>query len=138
MISVQTNMAALYASRQFQINKKDNAKSAEKLSSGYRVNRAADDAAGLAMSERMRRRIRGLAQGSRNGQDGVSWVQTGDGALNEAHDILHRMTELTVKSLNGTNSDSDRAAMEAELEDLKLELDRIGTATTFNEIDIFS
>lgn len=138
MISIQSNMEALYASRQFQINKKDSTKSAEKLSSGYRINRAADDAAGLAISERMRRRIRGLAQGTKNGQDGVSWVQTGDGALNEADEILHRMTELTVKALNGTNSDGDRAVMEEELEHLKLELDRIGTTTTFNEMDIFS
>lgn len=137
MISVQNNMQAWCANRQFQLNKKDNAKNAEKLSSGYRINRAADDAAGLAISEKMRKRIRGLAQGTKNGQDGVSWVQTGDGALNEAHDIMHRMTELTVKSLNGTNSDSDRAAMDAEFQWLKLELDRISSTTKFNEINIF-
>lgn len=138
MISVQNNMEAWYANRQFQINNKNKAKLTEKLSSGYRVNRAADDAAGLAISEKMRKRIRGLAQGTRNGQDGISWVQTGDGALNEADEILHRMTELAVKSRNDTNDQYDRAAMDAEFEKLKLELDRISDTTTFNELNIFS
>lgn len=137
MISVQTNMTAWYANRQFQLNKKDNVKSTEKLSSGYRINRAADDAAGLAISEKMRKRIRGLAQGSKNGQDGVSWTQIGDGALNEADDILHRMTELTIKSLNGTNTNEDRLSMDAEFEQLKLELDRISNTTEFNTLNIF-
>ncbi|MDE7253403.1 MAG: hypothetical protein K2O32_10740 [Acetatifactor sp.] len=138
MISVQNNMEAWYANRQFQINNKNKAKMAEKLSSGYRINRAADDAAGLAISEKMRKRIRGLAQGTRNGQDGISWVQTGDGALNEADEIMHRMTELAVKSRNDTNSQDDRAAMDAEFEKLKVELDRISDTTTFNELNIFS
>lgn len=138
MISVQNNMEAWYANRQFQINNKSKAKMAEKLSSGYRINRAADDAAGLAISEKMRKRIRGLAQGTRNGQDGISWVQTGDGALNEADEIMHRMTELAVKSRNDTNSQDDRAAMDGEFEKLKLELDRISDTTTFNELNIFS
>lgn len=112
-------------------------KSVGKLSSGYRINRAADDAAGLAISEKMRRQIRGLNKGSENVADGISWSQIGDGALGGAHDILHRMTELTIKSLNETNSDSDRMALEQEFEHLQSELDRISVTTTFNEINIF-
>lgn len=127
------------------LNAKDNlkivtgkkAKNAEKLSSGYRINRSADDAAGLAISENMRRLIRGLDQGVENATDGISWSQSGDGALEEANEILHRMTELTVKSLSETNTDSDRMALEAEFEHLQSELDKISKTTTFNELNIF-
>ena len=134
---IQNNLAAMNANRQFNINANKSKKIAEKLSSGYKINRAADDAAGLAISEKMRRLIRGLDQGTENAVDGVSWVQIGDGALNEAHDILHRMTELTVKALNETNTASDKMAMELEFEELQSELDRISTTTQFNEIPIF-
>jgi len=137
-MSIINNIVAMNASRMLGFEKSAKAKSAEKLSSGYKINRAADDAAGLAISEKMRKKIRGLTQGTQNAQDGVSWVQIGDGALEEAHDLLHRMSELAVKSLNGTNSQSDRRAMDAELEQLKVELDRIGTTTKFNGMNIFS
>ena len=131
------NMMAWNANNNLKTVTGKRAKTAEKLSSGYRINRAADDAAGLAISEKMRRQIRGLNKGAENAADGISWSQSGDGALNEAHDILHRMTELTVKSLNGTNTESDRMALEYEFEQLQSELDRITTTTTFNEISIF-
>lgn len=134
---ISHNLMAMNANRMLGINDKKKIGSAEKLASGYRINRAADDAAGLAISEKMRRLIRGLKQGTTNAQDGVSWVQIGDGALNEVHDILHRMTEVTVKSLNGTNTDEDMMALELEFEQLQSELDRISDTTTFNEIPIF-
>lgn len=137
-ISLRNNLMALNAKRTLGVTSFSKAKSAEKLSSGYKINRAADDAAGLAISEKMRKLIRGLNQGTKNAQDGISWVQTGDGALDEAQEMIKRMTELTVKSLNGTCSNSDRAALEAEFEQLKAELDRIGTTTKFNEMNIFS
>jgi len=120
------------------INTGSKIKAMEKLASGYRINRSADDAAGLAISEKMRRMIRGLNQGTENAQDGTSWVRIGDGSLDEAHTMLHRMTELTVKSLNGTWTDSDRAAMQAEFEQLRKEIDRLTDATTFNENQIFA
>lgn len=132
------NLMAMNNSRMLGINDKKKIGSAEKLSSGYKINRAADDAAGLAISEKMRRLIRGLDKGTENARDGVSWTQSGDGALNEVHDILHRMTELTVKALNETNTADDRMAMEMEFEQLQSELDRIADTTTFNEIPIFS
>lgn len=128
---------AMNAQNNLNIVNTKRAKSAEKLSTGYRINRAADDAAGLAISEKMRRLIRGLDQGTENAVDGVSWTQIGDGALNEASDILHRMTELSIKALNETNTAVDRMAMELEFEQLQTELDRIGTTTKFNEIPIF-
>lgn len=134
---IKHNMAAWNAERQFNITTKAKNKKAEKLSSGYRINRSADDAAGLAISERMRRQIRGLRAGTENAQTGISWVQIGEGALNEAQDILHRMNELSIKSQNGTNTLTDRAYMQAEFEHLQSELDRISTTTTFNEINIF-
>lgn len=134
---ISNNLMALNANRMLGITDVKNKKSVEKLSSGYRINRSADDAAGLAISEKMRRLIRGLNQGTKNAVDGVSWTQIGDGALNEAQDILHRMTELTVKALNETNDAEDRMAMELEFEQLQSELDRIGTTTEFNEIPIF-
>lgn len=132
------NLVAMNAQRSLNISTGNKAKSAEKLSSGYRINRAADDAAGLAISEKMRRMIRGLNQGTENAKDGVSWVQIGDGALDEAHAILHRMTQLTVKSLNGTWTESDRHIMQAEFEQLQSEIDRLTDEATFNEKHIFA
>ena len=114
MLSVQTNLLAMNASNNFQINSKKNKRTTEKLSSGYRINRSADDAAGLAISEKMRRQIRGLMQGTANAQDGVSFVQVADGSMDEVHGMLQRMNELAVKSLNGTWTESDRASMNAE------------------------
>lgn len=113
-------------------------KSSKKLSSGYRINSAADDAAGLSISEGMRQKIRGLNQGTRNALDGVSWVQTADGALNEIHSLLQRMNELSVQSSNDTNTASDRAAIEKEFKQLQLEVDRISTTTQFNTKDVFN
>lgn len=136
-ILIQHNMAMLNANRQFNINTKAKNRKTEKLSSGYRINRAADDAAGLSISEKMRRQIRGLQAGTENAQMGVSWVQIGEGALNEAHDIMQRMNELTIKAQNGTNTLTDRAYMQAEFDQLQSELDRISTTTTFNELNIF-
>ncbi len=134
---ISHNLMAMNADRMLGITKAKNKNSMEKLSSGYKINRAADDAAGLSISEKMRRMIRGLNQGTENAEDGVSWTQTGDGALGEAQAILHRMTELSVKALNGTNSDADRMAMELEFDQLQCELDRISTTTEFNEMPIF-
>ena len=136
-ISIQNNLFAMNANGQYKINMSKKAKTTEKLSSGYRINRAADNAAGLAVSEKMRKQIRGLNQGTVNARDGVSWVQTGDGALNEAHDILHRMTQLSVKALNETCSDDDREMMQAEFDHLQSELDRLTDSAIFNEKHIF-
>lgn len=132
------NMLAHNTNRQSGINDKKLKTSVEKLSSGYKINRAADDAAGLAMSEKMRRQIRGLDQGTDNMQDGASWVQIGDGAMEQVNDILHRMTELSVKGANGTLSDSDREALDAEMQQLKIEINRINHTTKFNDMRIFS
>lgn len=137
MLIVNSNLTALNTANQLNINTNKKNKSVEKLSSGYRINKAADDTAGLAISEKMRYMIRGLNQGSKNVEDGISWVQTGDGALNEAHDILHRMTELTIQSLNDTNTELDRKALQMEFESLQSELDRIGQTTQFNDMPIF-
>jgi flagellin len=115
------------------LTKNTQARSTEKLSSGYKVNRAADDAAGLAISEKMRKQIRGLTQASSNAQDGISAVQTAEGALNEVQDMLQRMNELAVKAANGTNSKSDRAAIQDEVDQLVTEIDRVSTTTKFNE-----
>jgi len=123
--------------RQFGINTRNKAKSIEKLSSGYRINRAADDAAGLAISEKMRRQIRGLSQGIENTQDGISLCQVADGALAEVDDMLHRITELSVKSANGTNSAIDRQYIQKEIQQLLTEIDRVGDTTTFNEQPVF-
>ncbi len=135
---VQANMPMINAQRNYKVNTGNRAKSTEKLSSGYKINRAADDAAGLTISEKMRKQIRGLNRGSLNGQDGVSWVQTGDGALEEVHAMLHRMKELTVQSLNDTNTEADRAALQAELDAIQSEIDRITDTTQFNTKNIFS
>jgi len=112
------------------------AKSTEKLSSGYKINRAADDAAGLAISEKMRRQIRGLTQASANAQDGISCVQTAEGALNEVHDMLQRMNELAVKAANGTNQSEDRDYIQSEVDALIDEIDRVAKTTTFNEASL--
>ena len=125
-------MSALNAQRQFGINLNNNTKAAEKLSSGYKINRAADDAAGLSISEKMRFQIRGLDQGARNIQEGVGYCQVADGALNEIQDMLHRITELTVKAANGTNSFSDREAIDQEIIQIKEEINRICDTTKSN------
>lgn len=136
--SIQHNMLMVNANRHMNKNAKVKAASAEKLSSGYKINRAADDAAGLAISEKMRRMVNGLNQGTENAQDGVSWVQIGDGSLEETHAMLHRMTELAVKASNGTNTDGDRAMMQAEFAQLQKEIDRLTDNTYFNEKHIFN
>lgn len=130
---VAHNLSAMNAQRQFGINTRSKAKSTEKLSSGYKINRAADDAAGLAISEKMRRQIRGLNQAAENIQEGISLVQVADGALNETHDILQRMNELAVQAANGTNSSEDREYIQCEIEQLIEEVDRIANDTSFNE-----
>lgn len=130
---VQHNLTAMNSNRMLGVTTKKQAKSTEKLSSGYRINRAADDAAGLAISEKMRKQIRGLAQASANAQDGISAVQTAEGALTEVHDMLQRINELAVKAANGTNSESDRAAIQAEVDQLTTEIDRVAETTKFNE-----
>lgn len=130
---VQHNMSALNSNRQLGITEGTLSKSAEKLSSGFKVNRAADDAAGLSISEKMRKQIRGLNQASENTEDGISFVQVADGALNEVHEMLQRMNELAIQSANGTNSESDRAAIDAEFQQLKVEMERVFETTKFNE-----
>ena len=130
---VQHNLTAMNSNRMLGVTTKTQAKSTEKLSSGYKINRAADDAAGLSISEKMRKQIRGLTQASLNAQDGISTVQTAEGALTEVHDMLQRMNELAVKSSNGTNSESDRAAIQAEIDQLSTEIDRVSETTKFNE-----
>jgi len=130
---VQHNLTAMNSNRMLGLTKSSQAKSTEKLSSGYKINRAADDAAGLAISEKMRKQIRGLTQASANAQDGISAVQTAEGALNEVQDMLQRMNELAVKAANGTNSESDRSAIQDEINQLTTEIDRVSTTTKFNE-----
>ena len=130
---VAHNLVAMNAQRQFNIVNTRQSKTTERLASGYKINRAADDAAGLSISEKMRRQIRGLHQAAENIEEGIGYVQTADGALNEAHEILQRMNELTVKSANGTNTDEDREFIDCEVQQLKAELDRIFETTTFNE-----
>ena len=132
---VQHNMQAMNANRMLNITAGAQSKSTEKLSSGYRINRAADDAAGLTISEKMRKQIRGLDQASTNAQDGVSSVQTAEGALTEVHSMLQRMNELAVQAANGTNSkESDRQAIQDEIDQLTTEIDRVAETTKFNEI----
>ena len=130
---VQHNLTAMNSSRMLNITTDSQAKSTEKLSSGYKINRAADDAAGLAISEKMRRQIRGLTQASSNAQDGISCVQTAEGALAEVHDMLQRMTELAVKAANGTQTSADRGYINQEVQALVSEIDRVASTTTFNE-----
>ena len=130
---VQHNMQAANASRMLNITASAQSKSTEKLSSGYRINRAADDAAGLSISEKMRKQIRGLDRASTNAEDGVSAVQTAEGALTEVQSMLQRMNELATQSANGTNSQSDRDAIQSEIDQLSEEIDRVSTTTKFNE-----
>ena len=131
---VQHNMQAMNSSRMLGITSNQQAKSTEKLSSGYRINRAADDAAGLSISEKMRKQMRGLDRASTNAQDGVSAVQTAEGALTEVHDMLQRMNELAVQAANGTNSQSDRESIQDEVTQLTTEIDRVSETTKFNEM----
>ena len=130
---VQHNLTAMNSNRMLGLTTKTQAKSTERLSSGYKINRAADDAAGLSISEKMRKQIRGLTQASLNAQDGISAVQTAEGALNEVQDMLQRMNELAVKSSNGTNSEDDRNYIQNEIDQLTTEIDRVSTTTKFNE-----
>lgn len=135
---VQHNMTALNANRQLGITNTNLARSTEKLSSGYRVNRAADDAAGLSISEKMRGQIRGLEQASTNAEDGQSLIQTAEGALSEIHSVLQRMRELTVQASNDTNVSADRKAIAKEVRALTSEINRIATQTQFNTMGLLS
>ncbi len=130
---VQHNLTAMNSNRMLGLTTSSLAKSTEKLSSGYKVNRAADDAAGLAISEKMRRQVRGLTQASANAQDGISCVQTAEGALNEVHDMLQRMNELANKAANDTNMSEDRGYIKSEIDALVSEIDRVASTTTFNQ-----
>ena len=130
---VQHNLTAMNSNRMLGLTTASQAKSTEKLSSGYKINRAADDAAGLSISEKMRKQIRGLTQASSNAQDGISTVQTAEGALNEVQDMLQRMNELAVKAANGTNSEDDRSYIQNEIDQLTTEIDRVSETTKFNE-----
>lgn len=130
---IQHNVTAMNAQRNLGVTTGAQAKSTEKLSSGYKINRAADDASGLSISEKMRRQIRGLTQASANAQDGISMVQTAEGALGEVHDMLQRMNELANKAANGTLATSDRKDIQDELKQLTSEIDRVSTTTKFNE-----
>ena len=130
---VQHNMQAMNANRMLNVTTSTQAKSTEKLSSGYKINRAADDAAGLSISEKMRKQIKGLDRASTNAEDGVSAVQTAEGALTEVHSMLQRMNELAVQASNGTNSESDRDSIQNEISQLTTEIDRVSETTKFNE-----
>ena len=135
---INNNMMSLNAQRAQTVNASGMGKSLEKLSTGQRVNRAADDAAGLTISEKMRSQVRGLNQASRNAQDGISAVQTAEGALDEVHSMLQRMRELTVQAGNDTNQEKDRAAIKAEIDQLYDEIDSISTKTEFNKQKLLS
>ncbi len=130
---VQHNLTAMNANRMLGITTNAQAKQTERLASGYRINRAADDAAGLSVSEKMRRQIRGLDQASANAQDGISLVQSAEGALNEVHDMLQRMNELTVKAANGTYTTTQKQYIADEVNQLISEIDRVATTTKFND-----
>ena len=133
---VQHNLTAANTNRQLGITTSGLQKSTEKLSSGYKINRAADDAAGLSISEKMRNQIRGLNKASDNAQDGISLVQTAEGALNEVHSMLQRMSELSVQAANGTNDTTDRSSINDEIQQLKTEIERVGSTTQFNKMNI--
>lgn len=133
---VQHNMSAMNANRQLGITTGAQAKSTEKLSSGYRINRAGDDAAGLTISEKMRSQIRGLNKASSNAQDGVSLIQVAEGALGETHSILQRMNELATQAANDTNTTADRNAIQAEINQLSSEINRIQSTTQFNTMNL--
>ena len=129
---INNNLMAMNAHRQLKVNSSNQEKSLEKLSSGYRINRAGDDAAGLSISEKMRAQIRGLQKASTNAQDGISLIQTAEGALAETHEILQRMRELAVQAANDTNVDADRSAIKLEINELAAEITRIAEKTQFN------
>ena len=131
---VKHNLTAMNSNRMLSAVQHTRTKSTEKISSGYKINRASDDAAGLSISEKMRKQIRGLTQASYNAQDGISMVQIADGAMSEVQDMIQRMNELAIKAANGTNSDDDRAYMQAEIDQLISEINRVGTTTKFNEM----
>ena len=135
---IQHNLTAMNTNRQLGITTGNQAKSTEKLSSGYRINRAGDDAAGLTISEKMRSQIRGLNKASSNAEDGVSLIQTAEGALNEAHSILQRMNELATQAANDTNTSSDRTAVQKEIDALASEISRIRSTTQFNTMNLLS
>ncbi len=135
---VQHNMTSMNANRQLGITVGNQAKATEKLSSGYKVNRAGDDAAGLTISEKMRSQIRGLNKASTNAEDGISAIQTAEGALNEAHEILQRMNELATQAANDTNTSSDRTAIKKEVDALTSELNRISSTTQFNTMNLLN
>jgi len=135
---VQHNLTAMNSNRMLGLTTSTQAKSTEKLSSGYRVNRAADDAAGLAISEKMRRQVKGLTQASRNAQDGISAVQTAEGALGEVHDMLQRMNTLAVQASNDTMTSADRGYLDQEVKALISEIDRVASTTTFNEQNLLN
>ncbi len=135
---VQHNLSAMNSNRMLGVTAGTVSKSTEKLSSGYKINRAADDAAGLSISEKMRRQIRGLSQASLNAQDGISCVQTAEGALAEVEEMLQRMNELAVKAENGTLATEDREAIDAEVQQLISEIDRVASTTTFNEQNLLN
>ena len=133
---VQHNLTAMNSNRQLGMVTGQQAKSSEKLSSGYRINRAADDAAGLTISEKMRSQIRGLNKASSNAQDGISLIQTAEGALNEVHSILQRMNELATQAANDPNTSADRGAIQSEIDQLVSEIDRIQSTTQFNTMNL--
>ena len=133
---VQHNLTAMNSNRQLGMVTGQQAKSSEKLSSGYRINRAADDAAGLTISEKMRSQIRGLNKASSNAQDGISLIQTAEGALNEVHSILQRMNELATQAANDPNTTADRGAIQSEIDQLVSEIDRIQSTTQFNTMNL--
>ncbi len=137
-VRINTNIEALNAQRNLGATALAFGKSVEKLSSGLRINRAADDAAGLGISEKLRGQVRGLNQAMRNGQDGISLIQTGEGALNEVHSMLQRMRELAVQAANGTLSQADRDSIGVEADALEAEINRISTATKFNGVSLLS
>lgn len=137
-VRINTNIEALNAQRNLGATALAFGKSVEKLSSGLRINRAADDAAGLGISEKLRGQVRGLNQAMRNGQDGISLIQTGEGALNEVHSMLQRMRELAVQAVNGTLSQADRDSIGVEAQALGAEIDRISTSTKFNGVSLLS
>jgi len=135
---VQHNLTAMNSNRMLGITAGAQAKSTEKLSSGYKINRAADDAAGLAISEKMRRQVKGLTQASANAQDGISCVQTAEGALAEVHDMLQRMNTLAIQASNDTMTSADRGYLDSEVQALKSEIDRVASTTTFNEQNLLN
>lgn len=136
-MQIQHNLAAAMAATQNGINASNFQKSAKKLASGYRINSAADDAAQLSISEKMRTQVRGLKRAVNNAEEGANYVQVADGAMNEIHSMLHRMRELAIQSLNDTNTSEDRAAMAMEMDKLQAEIDRIDTGSYFNTMPVF-